>query len=538
MRSGGDAAAGRMPYFEALFASIDVGLCFMDASLGVVAANPAMARLMPGKVFDPDSSCPGTPGGLDGLCGQCLAAEALASGLPAFRVVEKTGPDGAVRSLETGCHPLVDPAGRIFGVAEIVRDVTRRVRAKRDMALASQDIEMLFDSIRSILVTLDGDNRIRRFNASAEAALGLQAGVVLDRDFFGIGLEWDGDSVARALERSRRTLSPVRVDEVRCRVPGVGERLLGLTVNPVPSPNGAPAGVLILGQELSDIKARELESMHERRMQSIGQLAAGIAHEINTPIQYIGYNAGFLDEAFADLRGLLGAYAGLAAAVAAGDRQGADVALARVRAVERDVDLAYLDREIPSAVANTRKGVGHVAEIVGAMRQMSHPGTGDRLFFDLNAAVRDIVTITRHAWKHAAEVELRLAPGLPPVYGLPQEVSQVLLNVVQNAAQAVAERAAAKPGFRGRIGIETASDPDGTTVTVADNGPGVDASIRHRVFDPFFTTKPVGQGTGQGLAISRSIMARHGGDIELAAGPDGGAVFRLRFPLYRGKGAD
>ena len=538
MRWAGDAAAGWMPYFEALFASIDVGLCFMDASLGVVAANPAMARLMPGKVFDPDSSCPGTPGGLDGLCGQCPAAEALASGRPAFRVVEKVGPDGAPRSLETVCHPLVDPAGRIFGVAEIVRDVTRRVRAERDMALASRDIEMLFASIRSILVALDGDNGIRRFNAGAETVLGLAAETVLGRDFFGIGLEWDDASVAEALEQSRRSLSPVRVDEVRCRVPGAGERLLGLTVNPVPSPDGGPAGVLILGQELSDIKARELESMHERRMQSIGQLAAGIAHEINTPIQYIGYNAGFLDEAFADVRGLLAAYAGLADAVDAGDHRDAAAALARVREMERAVDLVYLEKEIPAAVANTRKGVAHVAEIVGAMRQMSHPGTGDRLFFDLNAAVRDIVTITRHAWKHAAEVELRLAPGLPPVYGLPQEVSQVLLNVVQNAAQAVAERAVAEPGFRGRIGIETASDQDGTTVAVADNGPGVDASIRHRVFDPFFTTKPVGQGTGQGLAISRSIMARHGGDIDLAVGPGGGAVFRLRFPPSRGKGAD
>lgn len=194
----------------------------------------------------------------------------------------------------------------------------------------------------------------------------------------------------------------------------------------------------------------------------------------------------------------------------------------------------YLRQEVPLAIANTRKGIRQVSEIVAAMRQMSHPGTGEALFFDINAQVRDIVTITRNAWKQAAEVELNLAPELPLVYGQPHEVSQVLLNVVLNAAQALEEQAQREPWKRGRIAIDTALEPDAVVVTVADNGPGIDPAHAGRVFDPFFTTKPAGKGTGQGLAISNAIMARHGGAIDFQSRPGEGARFFIRFPLEGG----
>ncbi|HML62728.1 MAG TPA: ATP-binding protein, partial [Solidesulfovibrio sp.] len=216
------------------------------------------------------------------------------------------------------------------------------------------------------------------------------------------------------------------------------------------------------------------------------------------------------------------------------DGQALAEALGRVRALETELDMDYLRQEVPLAIANTRKGIRQVSEIVAAMRQMSHPGTGEALFFDINAQVRDIVTITRNAWKQAAEVELYLAPELPLVYGQPHEVSQVLLNVVLNAAQALEEQAQREPWKRGRIVIETTLEPDAVTVTVADTGPGIDPIHAGRVFDPFFTTKPAGKGTGQGLAISNAIMARHGGSIDFQSRPGEGARFFIRFPLEGG----
>ncbi|MEA4858087.1 ATP-binding protein [Solidesulfovibrio sp.] len=520
---GPDADLG--PYLRALFAAVDEGLCLLDAAGGLVASNPAMGRRFGGR------ACPGAAAGQgQALCGVCPALESLDLDRPVSRETVIEGPDGVGRHVLVTSHPLPDGAGGRLGSAVIIRDVTARVAARREMELVTRDIEMLLGSIRSILVTLDGENRVRRFNASAEAAFGLGAAQALGRDFFELGLGWDGSCVRDALAKSRETLLPARVDEVRCRLPSGDERLLGLTVNPVPGAD-APPGVLILGQDLSEIKARELKVLHERRMQAMGQLASGIAHEINTPIQYVGYNAGFLDEAFADLLALLAAHDDLIRAADGGGGPALEAALRRVRDTQAAIDLDYLRQEIPAAVANTRKGIRQVAEIVAAMRQMSHPGTGEPIFFDLNAAARDIVTITRNAWKHVADVDLDLAPELPLVYGRPHEVSQVLLNVVLNAAQAVEEGFAREGLARGHIVIGTALASGNVVVSVADNGPGIDPADAGRIFDPFFTTKAAGKGTGQGLAIGNAIMARHGGSIDFTSRPGEGAVFHIRFPI-------
>jgi len=521
----------RLSLLEAFFAEADAGLRLLDCNLQVVAANPAMQRLAADKNFETPDACLTAPDVASGLCGRPPAAEALETGRPVTRRTMETAPDGSQRHLETVCRPLADAAGTIIGVAEVVRDVSVRCLAEREMALATRDIEMLVASIRSILVSLDGQNRIRRFNASAEAAFGLTAAAVTGRNFFDVELDWDGQALHDAVDASRRSQAPVRVDEVRCRMPDRTERLLGLTVNPVPAADGDPPGVLILGQDLAEIKARELKTVHERRMQAIGRLASGIAHEINTPVQYVGYNAGFLDDAFADLLKLLHGYGRLAEAVRAGDAAAMTEAEAAAARLAEEADLDYLRQEIPSAIANTRKGIGQVADIVRAMRQMSHPGTGDMLFFDINASVRDIVVITRNAWKHVADVALELSPELPMVYGLPHEVSQVLLNVILNAAQAVEERVIQEPWQRGRIVVASRLTPGMLEVAVSDNGPGMDEAVRSRIFDPFFTTKAVGKGTGQGLAISHAVMARHGGSIHCSTRLGEGTTFFIHFPL-------
>ncbi|EFL52807.1 PAS/PAC sensor signal transduction histidine kinase [Solidesulfovibrio fructosivorans JJ]] len=521
----------RAPYFEALLDALPVGLCFLDTDRKVVAANGALRRFYPGE-FVVGRPCPA----VGEACRPCLAEQALAAEEPVSRVADVVGPDGATRQVESVCHPLRGPDGRVFGLAEIVRDISRRVSAEREMAMAGQDIEMLLASIRSILVSLDGEDRVRRFNAGAETAFGIAAGEAKGKDFFALPLDWEGQALREAVAASRDRLSPVRVDEVRCRIPGGDERMLGLTVNPVPpAASGSRPGVLLLGQDLAEIKAREFKTLQERRMQAIGCLAAGIAHEINTPVQYVTYNVGFLEESFTDILRVADACRRLAALAAGAGGEIAAVGQ-ELEALLEDAELDYLRQEIPAAIANSRKGLRQVSEIIAAMRQMSHPGTAESLFFDINAAVRDIVTITRNAWKHVAEVELKLADGLPLVYGQPHEVSQVLLNVVINAAQAVEERVGREPWRHGRIAIATSLEPQGVTVAVADNGAGIDPADEGRIFDPFFTSKPAGKGTGQGLAISQAIMSRHGGGIEVANRPGEGVTFFLRFPAENGDG--
>jgi len=217
-------------------------------------------------------------------------------------------------------------------------------------------------------------------------------------------------------------------------------------------------------------------------------------------MQYIGDNARFLEKAFAELLIIL---------------EAADLSHLEAPRVRR---LALLRERVPRALANTCDGVDSVSKIVRAMKEFSHPGTRDPVPVDINEVVRTTAVMSRNEWKYVAEVEEVLAAGLPPILGHPQGLAQVLLNIVVNAAHAVADAhpATAEAPVSGRIVLRTWADPEGVHVSVRDNGTGIPVPHRSRIFDPFFTTKPVGKGSGQGLAIARSIVVgQHQGVIEV-----------------------
>jgi signal transduction histidine kinase len=172
-----------------------------------------------------------------------------------------------------------------------------------------------------------------------------------------------------------------------------------------------------------------------------------------------------------------------------------------------------------------------VADIVRAMRQFSHPGGGEKTWFDLNAAVRDAILVSRNEWKDVAELTMDLDPELPSVCGLPQELGQVFLNLVLNAAQAIEETRGERTGPVGTITVRTTRQDEFVTVSVADSGPGIPEEVRGRIFEPFFTTKEVGKGTGQGLSLAYAVVERHGGDISFHSSPGAGAEFAVRLPI-------
>jgi signal transduction histidine kinase len=270
--------------------------------------------------------------------------------------------------------------------------------------------------------------------------------------------------------------------------------------------------------------------LHNQKLQSVGQLAAGIAHEINTPIQYIGDNARFLDDAFQELSDLLIACGDVRQAVL--ERQSSEEAIARLTAAFDRAEVDYLLDETPKAIAQSLEGVERVARIVRSMKEFSHPGGQQKQLADINRAIENTVTITRNEWKHVAEVVTELAPDLPRVPCLVAEINQVLLNLLVNAAYAIAEKPGEKPGRMGVIAIRTRKCGDFVEIRVEDSGIGIPDPIQPRVFDPFFTTRPVGQGTGQGLAIAHSVVARkHGGTIRFQTEVGKGTTFVIRLPL-------
>jgi len=260
-----------------------------------------------------------------------------------------------------------------------------------------------------------------------------------------------------------------------------------------------------------------------RQLESIGQLAAGIAHEINTPAQYVGDNVQFLKEGFGDLNRLVASWR-----EALGRPQISPEELAK--ACEA-ADLDWLLEEVPQALEQSEEGIRRVSEIVQAMRQFSHPGQTEKTPTDLNAAIRNTVTVSRNEWKYAADLDLDLDPSLPLVCCEASHMNQVFLNLIVNAAQAMPpDRGQGAP--KGRIAIRTGHEPGRVWIEVADDGVGLPPEVRSRIFDPFFTTKDPGKGTGQGLAIARSyVVERHGGHIDVASEPGCGATFRVELPI-------
>ena len=322
----------------------------------------------------------------------------------------------------------------------------------------------------------------------------------------------------------------VRLEEVSFRRPDGEQGLLGITLNPVTRNKAAERGVLMMAADVTDHKRLETELHQAQKLESIGQLAAGIAHEINTPIQYVGDNTRFLQNSFVDLLAAVDKY-GDSLSSMGHDGVWTEQA-SRIESEIKDLDLDFLREEIPPAIEQSLEGIERVAEIVRAMKDFSHPGTDEKTPIDLNKAIGTTMTVCRNKWKYVADVATEFDPDLPPVTCLPGEVNQVFLNLITNAADAIGEALGDASNKKGEIAISTRRDADWIEVRVRDTGAGIPREVRSRIFDPFFTTKEVGKGTGQGLAISHhAIVGKHGGELTFETQVGKGTTFIVRLPV-------
>jgi len=265
-----------------------------------------------------------------------------------------------------------------------------------------------------------------------------------------------------------------------------------------------------------------------QKLQSVGQLAAGVAHEINTPMQYIGDSIAFLRDAVDSLLGLVDAYH--ASIEAAGDATGRLDTRALAHADE-EFDLAFLRDHAPGACTRAVDGVARVSKIVAAMKAFSYPDHRDKAPTVLNVALENTLIVAQNEYRHVADIVTELG-DIPAVMCDVGELNQVFLNLIVNAAHAIGD-VVRDSGGRGTITVRTArEDDDSVMIAIADTGGGIPEAIRDRVFDPFFTTKEVGRGTGQGLALARTaIVDRHGGSISFESRPGVGTTFFVRLPV-------
>jgi signal transduction histidine kinase len=304
------------------------------------------------------------------------------------------------------------------------------------------------------------------------------------------------------------------------------------TICPVVDGSGKVVNQVMIGRDVTEQARLEAQLQQAQKLESIGQLAAGVAHEINTPIQYVADNAQFLKDAFQGLTQLLGAYHALLDEAEQGTASVETVKHVRKALDEADVD--YLMAEVPQAVDQSLDGIGRVAKIVRAMKEFSHPGGLEQTSIDLNRAIENTVEVCRNEWKYVAEIELDLDKELPPVHCYPGEINQALLNLIVNAAHAVGEAIGKERAVKkGRIRVSTRKVDAMVRIQVTDTGAGIPPDVRDKIFDPFFTTKEVGKGTGQGLGIVYAVIHdKHHGQIEFETEMGRGTTFTLLLPIW------
>jgi PAS domain S-box-containing protein len=277
-------------------------------------------------------------------------------------------------------------------------------------------------------------------------------------------------------------------------------------------------------------KNMEAQLRQAQKLEAIGQLASGIAHEINTPTQYIGDNIHFLQDAFGDLQKALKSCRLLLQSYHNGNVN--PTLVADVETVVAQADPEYLADEIPKAISQSLVGIDRVATIVRAMKEFSHPGGDEKQTIDLNHAIENTLTVCRNEWKYVSEVVTDLAPDLPLVPCLAADINQAILNLVVNAAHAIGDAANGSTKSKGTIAVRTRRDGDCAEIRISDTGTGIPEQHRSKIFNPFFTTKEVGRGTGQGLSITHAIVVgKHGGTIEFETEVGKGTTFIIRLPL-------
>lgn len=398
-------------------------------------------------------------------------------------------------------------------------------QAQDRLTSAARDKRSVLDSLSAILIGVDHAGRVIEWNTVASTQFAVPVEEALFRQFDALALPWDRKIVADAVREC--LVTGERVKRESLTVSNGGEpRTVSITISPTQTEGGR--GFAIIGADITERLLLETQLHHAQRLESVGTLAAGIAHEINTPMQFVGDNLRFVSQCVPSLTSLLGMVPEMVEA--AGQGKVRPALAKRLKDAASDVDVSFLSEELPAALSEMEEGVRRVTTIVRAMKDFSHPGQQGRQSADLNQALETTLAVARNEYKYYADVETEFG-SLPAVECYVADLNQVFLNLLVNAAHAIRDKVEAG-GARGTIRISTRAEGEWVEVRVADTGTGIPEPIRDKIFDQFFTTKPIGRGTGLGLAIVRAVVVeKHKGSIRFETEAGAGTTFIVRIPV-------
>ena len=516
----------RTAYLNTLIEISPVGIVVLDKEERIQMCNPAFERLF---LYSREEMQGFNLGEL--IIPRELVSEAESltkqslGGASVHATSRRRRKDGTLVDVEIYAVPLVVD-DKPLGHLGLYQDITKRKRAEEALRTSEERYRELFENASDLVYTTDLEGRLTSLNRVAEQTLGYSREEAAQMNLRQLVNPRHWQRVEQIRERLLAGDSAVTLElEITAKD---GRRVM-LEVNPrLIYKGGKPVGMQGIGRDITGREEREMELRHAQKLESVGRLASGIAHEINTPIQFVGDNTRFVQDSFRGLQTLLSKYQELRDAAASG-AVSPDV-LAAVRRVEEESDCAYLLEEIPKALTQTLDGVTRVATLVRAMKDFAHPESKEKAAADLNKALLSTLAVARNELKCVADVEADLG-DLPLVVCNISDLNQVFLNLLVNAAHAIGD-VVKDTGKKGKIRVCTVAEGKTVLVTITDTGCGIPEGIRTKVFDPFFTTKGVGCGTGQGLAIARSVVVeRHKGTLTFESEVGKGTSFYVRLPV-------
>ena len=443
--------------------------------------------------------------------------------------------DGTCFAVEYVCTPVYEKSGRSGGSVVIFADISQRIQAEQELRAREEAFRALADNVPDAVARIDQNLHFVYGNRALLRETGKEPGAFLGKTADELKLP-GSEQWRKELVRVFKT-GKARSYEFQWSAPK-GVCCLESRLVPEYSSTGEVEFVLTVTRDVTEQKnaekerqMMELQLRQAQKLEAVGQLAAGIAHEINTPTQYVGDNTRFLKDAFNNIISLLRSHGELL--TAAQQNSITPELLERAEETLMASDVEYLFQQIPLAIQETLEGVERVTKIVRAMKEFSHPGGKEKTAADLNKAIESTTTVARNEWKYVADLKLDLDPNLPLVPCFIGEFNQVILNLVVNAAHAISDVVKQHPDTKGTITIQTQPDGDSVVVRVSDTGTGIAEAHRRRIFEPFFTTKDVGKGSGQGLTIVYgTIVKKHGGAVTFETEVGKGTTFIIRLPIH------
>jgi PAS domain S-box-containing protein len=390
---------------------------------------------------------------------------------------------------------------------------------------AAESLREIFGAMPGALLIFDRDGCIEEANETAAAMLGYDVEEL--KGLPGVVIFDPGDRPGQSPLDAALHGEVLRV-ETACTTKEDARIPVLLSATPLgPKDEQGNSRVICVALDVRERKRLEVELRQAQKLESVGRLAAGVAHEINTPVQFVSDSVHFVSEAVREMGGLIEKYRGTLRSLSDASPQAID----EITRMEEDADLDYLLENIPKALERSLDGLQRVATIVRSMKEFAHPDQRETSSIDLNQAIQSTLVIARNEYKYVADVVTELGE-LPRVVCHAGELNQVVLNLIVNAAHAI-EDVVRGSDRKGQITVRTRMEGDRAVVSIGDTGVGIPNAIRDHVFEPFFTTKEVGKGTGQGLAIARSVVVdKHGGELTFESEVGQGTTFFIRIPVH------